>query len=411
MKYSPFRTSKKRQIEFAEIGSPERGTIYLVKKGGIAPAENPADVKQALQDQTEATIIFLQAVKNCAAQEGISQSDARTKIFPSGQSTDLNQYLDPTQALQLVQLLKKAVSACANREGITWDVAKRKVMLIKAASAIQVVGQNDIYDFLEPDEISIVTDLQSKAEQAYQQQNTVRADIAKDQIQHMIRELVVQDVDLYDYLTPEQAVKLINLKGDEQDTALKAATLFIQNRLAYPIIVNATAKPKVNQLEIEPLRFTVAIGNQFRIGDVIVDATDVANYDAETLTITPLPQQIQAGAVGFLLDMTGQERLGDPDWTIDHTRQYLLEPEIQAIYEFYKEEAGIAVNKTEAPALNSADDSVAGAAGNSMMILPDSPNTSIKTPSTGLVSTGESSPLVSTTNGSTPIILEASLTG
>lgn len=299
MKNNPFQSAKKR-LEIVPVGSADSGVIYLAKRGGITPAENPIDVQEAMKRQTEATLIFLQAVKNCAAKDGISQADAREKIFP-----------------------------------------------------------------------------------------TTRADGSQ-----------VEGADLYDYLEPEQSARLIGLQEDARSIALQASTLFIQNRLAYPIILTADAKAKSNQIEIEPLRFQVAIGNKFRLGEIVVEVIEPAGYDDEILMVQPLPQALHAGDVGFLLDVTGREKIGDAEWTLQCTKQYLLEPQINAIYDFYQQEIGIpATNATEAEP------------GNSMKTLPDLPNSSTETRSTGAKSTGASKATESPTIDSTTKTLETSPIG
>lgn len=315
MKNSPFQTTKKK-LEIVSVGDAETGVIYLAKRNGITPNENPVDMQESMQRQTAATLIFLQAVKNCAEKEGISRAEARELIFPS----------------------PKPPAVAPTTE-------------TSATSAIVVAEKP-------------------------------------------------KSADLYDYLEPEQAAKLISLQEDSRHVALQAATLFLQHRLAYPIVVTADAKAKSNLLEIEPLRFQVASGNRFKLDDTVIEVAEAASYEVESLVLEPLSQKVVTGTVGFLLDVTGREKLGDPEWTHEHTRSYLTEAQIEAIYRFYQEEIGIASKSDES-----------ATEGNSTTISPDLLNINIENLSTGAISTGESKVTESEMNGSTPKTLEVSPIG
>jgi hypothetical protein len=297
MRHNPFQTSGRQQAAtIVPIGTQETGIIYLERKMGIAPVENPVDMAEAMQRQTETTLIFLQAVKNCATKEGISQAAARKKIFPEPKKPEL--------------------------------------------PATPVNGNGAL----------------------------VKVEVMDE-----------EEVDLYDYLEPEQVVKLIGLRENSREIELQAATLFIQHRLAYPIVLRSEAQPGAELIEIEPLRFQVAVGNKFRFGSVILEATGAAGYDEATLTVKSVPLLLSAGSAGFLLDVTGREKLGDPEWTIEDTRRYLLEAQIQEIFHFYEQETGLATKKD--------DDAPEG---NLTKTLPASPTISTESQSTGEQSIGES---------------------
>ncbi len=296
MKRNPFG---QKQLEILPVGNAQTGVIYLAKRNGITPAENPVDMQEAMTRQTEATLIFLQAVKNCAEQEGVSNADARKLIFPEKQA-------DGT---------------------------------------------------------------------------------------------IAEGVDLYDYLAPKEAGRLIGLQEDARQVALQAATLFLQHRLVYPVIVTEDAKSKANQLTVEPLRFQVAGQNKFKFGDVTIEATEEAGFDAEILMVGPLPRKIEAGEIGYLTDMTGRIKIGDPDWTIEHTREFLMEPQIEAIYQFYQAEIG------QAPATT--DDGAENLTTPSPALL----TASTENPSTGRKSIGASKATELPTIDSTATTLATSPTG
>jgi hypothetical protein len=108
MKRNPFG---QKQLEILPVGNTQTGVIYLAKRHGITPAENPVDMQEAMKRQTEATLIFLQAVKNCAEQEGLSNAEARNRLFPTKQEdgtiaegADLYDYLTPQESARLMGL-------------------------------------------------------------------------------------------------------------------------------------------------------------------------------------------------------------------------------------------------------------------------------------------------------------------
>lgn len=306
---NPFQTKTTKKLEFESIGTEETGVIYLFKRGGISPSENPQDVQEMIQRQAEATLIFLQGVRQLAERDGISSEEARRRIFPEKTAEQEEE---------------------ENRTGLT---------------------------------------------------------------------VVADEVDLYDVLDPVQAKNLILNQENAREVAIRAATLFIQNRLLYPIVLVKDAKAKATNLEIEPLRFGVAIGNKFKIGDVTIESTEEAGFDSELIEVSALPQAFESGTVGFLLDATGRVKMGDDQWTEEMTRKYLLEQQITLIYEFYQSEIGLASKEDQETEGNSKTKSLS------------SSNTSTESRSTGEKSTGESRAMGFGTTGSTPKTLEVSPIG
>lgn len=309
MKHSPFQTKKRTVIEIEAIGDESTGIIYLAKRGGITPAENPVDLQESIKQESEATLIFLEAVKACAVRHGISNADARKRIFP-----------EPVPGKTLPD----------------GTVVK----------AVQPEGD-----------------------------------------------------DLYDYLEPREIAQLISLQTESRDVAIRAATLFIQRRLTYPIVVTEDAKEKLNQVAIEPLRYQVTTGNEFKFDGTLITASEPMDFDTVILMTEQLPRKLIAGEVGYLLDRFGQIKFGDPNWTLEDTRLYLQESQINAIYDFYKSEIG------QGPAPKDAGEE------NLKMLSPSSQSTSIETLSTGVKSIGASKATASATIDSTPKTLATSQTG
>lgn len=295
MKRNPFG---QKPFEAVVIGNERTGFIHLMKRNAISPAENPVDMQEAMKRQGEATLIFLEAVKTCAAKHGISNAQAREMIFPT------------------------------------------------------------------PDENGVT----------------------------------VESADLYDYLEPKDAARLMALQEDGRKVAQQAATLFLQHRLVYAIEVTTSAKAKANQLEVKPLTFQVAGSNQFKFGDQIVEVNEAADFDATTLQVEKLDRRFESGEVGYLCDVTGNVKVGDPSWTPQDTLNFLTEEQIETIYQFYQSEIG------QAPSPDAGEENLTTRS-------PASLNPSTANQLTGAESTGASSNTASETSDSTPTTLETSPTG
>ncbi len=375
MKKSPFSVNKK--LEIVPVGSVDSGVIYLLRRGGITPNESPVDLQEATRRQAEVTMILMQAVKNCSEKEGISQKEARERVFPTPRISlyDLVS-VELAEALELS--MTDAVQACILKDDCDLAHAREKLIPNRA--------RTNFAKYLDPEKAAAFN---AAIEQAIVQSSSPErsAQEAKKLIYEALLRPdveVVEEADLYDYLTPDQTTKLLNLQEDGRNTAIMAATLFIQKRLAYPVILTSEGKAKAVQLEIEPIRFPVCAGNAVRFGDYTAEIAGEVTYDSEILPIKALGQKLPA-SVGFLLDISGREKIGDESWTIDDTKTYLTEQQIQAIFDFYQREvSGVEATPNQE--------------GNLMTSLPSSENILPKTPLIGETSTGGS-------NGSTSLTL------
>lgn len=240
----PFIVQPKTDIR--AIGSPEYGVIHLLKKGSISPRENPIDLQEAGTRQAKVQLMLQQAIKRLAKEEGVSNSEARKRLFAapvkdaeSGQETD-------------------------------------------------------------------------------------------------------DSASLYDHLSSTEAAELLNLREDTAATALKAATLFIRYRVAYPVQIVSNAQFGVPELTVAPLSFPIADGQKIQFGGIKVQVNGFHEVGAETIAVAAIPQPIADGKIGYLCNFeTGKQQIGDPEWTEDDTAE-LPEPLILAIYRFYElEMAGL----------------------------------------------------------------------
>lgn len=409
MKRSPYQSRKKGYANIVPVGSHETGgVVYMRKIGAITPDENPIDFQEASQRQSKTTMIFLQAVKNCAKIEEITQAEARTRIFPGDPlpSADIRDFLEIGQISKLNSLHYEAARNAETLLDCDEEVAKERIFQTARASG-ESVETTDLKDFLSADQISILDSLQSVAIQNC----AARRDVSVGEASRQLCEKVKVDlaVDLYDYLEPEQAASLVGMQDNARKIKLEAATLFLRYRLAYPIVVTEDAGTRAGILKIEPLRFPVAIGNRFRVDDIMVEADDAATFDDEEIRVKPIARGIKKDEVGFLMDvLTGMERLGSPEWSEKDTMRFLTEDQVAGIHQFYLQESG-----------QEQEDKTAAIAGSEpenlnptlMMKSEESPSTLAATLSIGAASSGSSNAPESETTGLPATTLGVNLIG
>lgn len=408
MKRSPYQSRKKNSTVIVPVGSHQTGgVVYMLKLGAITPDENPVDFQEASQRQGKTTMIFLQAVKNCAKVENITQAEARTRIFPGDPepTADLRDFLEIGQISKLNSLHYEAVRNAETLLDLDEVAAKERVFQTARVSG-ETVEVGDLNTFLNATQIEALDSLQSVA-----LQNCIdRLKLSSTEAYRRFYEKPKVDlaVDLYDYLEPEQAATLVGMQDNARKIKLEAATLFLRYRLAHPIVVVEDANPRAGILKIEPLRYPVAIGNLFRVGDIMVESDDVGNFDEEELRIKPLSRKVFKDEVGFLMDvLTGMERLGSPDWEEKDTKRFLTEDQVTGIYEFYLAESGQAREDDSPKAIAPSEDENLTLTAKS----DELPTTLAATLSIGETSSGSSSAPESTTIDSPAITLGLNLIG
>ena len=138
---------------------------------------------------------------------------------------------------------------------------------------------------------------------------------------------------------------------DGNSVAIAVATIFIRNRVAYPVNVIFDADINATLLDINPLPFPLKANSQIKFKDT--SATVKVNHlsDVESITVEPISDPIADGSVGFLF--TGKKYvLGSDEWTIEDTKS-LDENLVSAIYEFYQNERLGWIKPPEQPATDS----------------------------------------------------------
>lgn len=146
-------------------------------------------------------------------------------------------------------------------------------------------------------------------------------------------------VDINDYLSPDEQKELISLQLTMGGDKAEIATLMLQYRLAFHVKLTEDAKAKAASIDVEPLRFPLAVGNVIQLGDYLIKVNQPADPDATTVYTDPLPIKFSAGESGFLCGVDSKPRIGlRGEWTLEHTKTLLSNEQVDAIYSFYQEE-------------------------------------------------------------------------
>jgi len=230
----------------------------------------------------------------------------------------------------------------------------------------------------------------------------------------------VTPINFFDYLSKNDKAELLLLQSETQDIEIMAATLFMQYRLAYEIVVTEDAKAKTRQLYIKDSWFDVQVGDTYKTQEgLIIEVTEA--YDPESGSIGILPVgAIESGTIAFLYNKVRHSyTLGDKDWTVENTRQFMTtstgmgdeDRQIQLLYHFYQEEAGL--RKPEAATKPEEMESVDTSEGNELETMPDKPLliTATQPLSIGDGSTSDYNTWDAETSGSTARTLALSPTG
>lgn len=310
MRQLPFVIQPKNEI--VPIGTPETGIVHLLKRKAITPIENPVDFQEQQRKQIEVQRLLMTAVKRVAEKEQVSHAEARKRLF----------------------------AAPINKE--EGETAPDEISM---------------YDYLEPDEISLV----------------------------------------------------LGLQDSQREIAIRAATTMIQNRMAFPIVFDSV-KANGKTASVKALPDDIPSGSRIRLDDgVFVETTDFSSSADPSLSIKSAPRPIKEGEVGYLCELgTSKVRFGWPDWSLKDTEEMVTEAQILALYQFYQSEAGV---ETQATSLN--DDTVTGgeaefdAGESSPLAIAQSETPS----STGPRFSSDSNGLDAEMNGSVPKTSEPALIG
>ena len=310
MKGLPFLTLPKEK-QIAEIGDEGTGVVHLLKRSGVTPKENPADMQERQKKTAKVQALLIKATQRLAKNENISRTEARKRLFAT-----------PTKSAE-------------NGEQVEEEGAG-----------------------------------------------------------------------LYDHLEPEEVEMFLQLQIETQELRIRAATLMIQFRIAFPVEVVALAKAGSEALEVKPIGFGIPAGDRILFGDIVVEVSDYADEGSLTIQVEKLKAPIRPETVGYLcFKDASTAKIGDPNWTQPDTESLLLESQVQLLYDFYRMEAAGLDSIEE---LYAEEDNELGSGEDSSATLSDSSSSRLLT---GEISISDSNGLDVERSGSTPETLEISPVG
>lgn len=125
-----------------------------------------------------------------------------------------------------------------------------------------------------------------------------------------------------------------DIEGISLEVAI--ATIFIKNRIAYPVTVLEEASINASFIVIEPTSICLNNKQQIKFGNVTAVVRGNHHEDVDTIQVEPLTGKILEGTTGFLSN-GNKYVLGTDDWTSDDTK-LLDENLVNQIFRFYENE-------------------------------------------------------------------------
>lgn len=123
-------------------------------------------------------------------------------------------------------------------------------------------------------------------------------------------ELEDEQVDMTEYLTPEEVSELFKIQGSQEEFEIRTATLLIRHRVLYPVFLSAPANPELTTLQVKPLAFPIMAGDVIDFESFKVKAAAFADEGDELLKVEKIPGKLKADAYGFLMDSPGKKKAG-----------------------------------------------------------------------------------------------------
>ena len=283
-KLSPF--SKSKRLDIVPVGNADTGILYLLKKSDLSPCENPVSAQEAQKRSAKVSIMLLEAAQNYAEKHGVTEEQARDIVLSAKTPLQFSDYLSVQSKKKFDALVEEALKSYQAKEAVSEDEAKQAV--IPAMNPIiSGVSVNPLY-----------------------------------------------------YLSSDKQYEYLELLGSNSEVVLNAATAMIKYRRAYHCVTTSRVVDGATEVQIEPSMFEASALDKIRFGSAVLVLEEPVSYGQELIKVKPA-KAIESGAVGFLLDFeTGQEKYGDPDWSVEATKEYLLNSQIEALYRFYQAEAG-----------------------------------------------------------------------
>lgn len=155
---------------------------------------------------------------------------------------------------------------------------------------------------------------------------------------------------VYDYI--EDFTELNTLSAlDGVSVATAIATIFIQNRVAYPVEVTQSAKLNSTKLSVAPLSFYLKDKQQIKFGSCVVTVKGNHDLDSELISVHPISERIEP-STGFLY--TGRRYVvGTEEW-VEKDSKELDEALITEVFNFYQNERSGWMDTPQSPEADSA---------------------------------------------------------
>lgn len=145
------------------------------------------------------------------------------------------------------------------------------------------------------------------------------------------------------YIQTEEELNTFFSSAESEEKAKRAlrnlknliATNVIKSRMGWSVTVEK-AKLGSSQLSLKrPLFFALEEGSEILFKDVVVTVSDFVSPQDEFIPVKKITAKVEG--TGFLLDDEGKQISGC-EWTQEMTDSILIEPQIDAIYNFYQDE-------------------------------------------------------------------------
>ena len=151
-----------------------------------------------------------------------------------------------------------------------------------------------------------------------------------------------------EWISQDERIRMLELQVSAVNRYV-VATLYLKYCYAYDVTIagNLSASSTPTEIAVQPLKNSLAIGEKIKFDNIRLEVAELATEDSERVKVKSVPQNIEEGAVGFILDFeTGQPRLGISNWEEKDTMELLSEPQITAIFEHYQREIGVNLSES-----------------------------------------------------------------
>jgi hypothetical protein len=336
------------------VGNEEVGYLHLLKKGFVTVGERDV-IGEFEIDRQQGLQAISRLLKKIAADRGITRQQARELLFPNRE----NQSALPVFVVCTAIASRFSLESVENLDSVN----------IGDYVSGRGIPKGTVVDGKDGNQIAI-------------SQHATESGLFKLSFSGINPDAETSDDILLEY--PDEAEQLNKLGLATAKLKNFVTTLFIQERVLFPIELTQEAPINSTHLNIQPATAYLKDGYQVKFGNCIATVQGNHDLDAELIAVAPTSERLPAGAVGFLWfpEMKAYLR-GMGDWTNEDTKN-LDERLVDEIFDFYQNERSGWPNTAEA----------AEARGDNKGERTNHPQLEPEPQSTGVNSIGESNPTV-----------------